>query len=85
MKTTKQKLPKWFEGTIYEKGDTVVNPFSKEECKLNNLELSLYDFIVGCFMLTDLGMIAEENYNDMQKGLEWFESNNPEAYKILLD
>ena len=43
----KTNLPKWFNGTIYEKGDTVTNPFSGEEYKLTNLELSMYDFIHG--------------------------------------
>ena len=28
--TTKQQIPKWFKGQIYDKGDIVRNPFSKE-------------------------------------------------------
>ena len=44
-------LPKWFNGTIYEKGDTVTNPFSGEEYKLTNLELSMYDFIQGAQLM----------------------------------
>ena len=47
MKTKKQEVPKWFKGSIYEQGETVVNPFSNEEYKLNGLELSIYDFIMG--------------------------------------
>ena len=46
----KTNLPKWFNGTIYDKGDTVTNPFSGEEYKLTNLELSMYDFIIGSQM-----------------------------------
>ena len=30
----KQKLPKWFDGVLYEKGDTVTNQFSGEEIYL---------------------------------------------------
>ena len=40
----KTSLPKWFNGTIYEEGETVTNPFSGETYELNNLELSMYDF-----------------------------------------
>ena len=43
MKTKKQKLPKWFDGTIYNKGEEVINPFSGDSYELNNLELSMYD------------------------------------------
>ena len=39
MKTS--KLPKWFDGELYTKGDTVKNPFSGEICELNAEELSL--------------------------------------------
>ena len=41
------KLPKWFKGQLYDKGDTVKNPFSGEVYELNNVELSMYDYIVG--------------------------------------
>ena len=43
---SKQKLPKWFEGTLYDKGDKVVNSFSGESYELNAMELSMYDFIL---------------------------------------
>ena len=45
MKNT--KLPAWFEGMQYDKGDTVKNPFSGEEYELNATELSMYDFVIG--------------------------------------
>jgi len=85
METKEQKLPKWFKGMIYDNGETVVNPFSGEEYKLNRIELSMYDFIIGANMLAEKGMIAPKNQADMQKGLTWFRKNNPEAYMILLD
>ena len=31
---TKQKLPKWFKGELYEIGDEVRNPFSGDTCLL---------------------------------------------------
>ena len=39
--STKTKLPKWFKGQLYDKGDTVKNPFSGEVYELNNVELSM--------------------------------------------
>ena len=85
MKTKEQKLPNWFDGQVYEEGSIVENPFSKEEYELNNIELSMYDFIIGASMLIEIGMIAPKNQADMQKGLTWFRKNNPEAYMALLD
>ena len=48
MKAKEQELPKWFKGMVYKEGATVKNPFSGESYELNCLELSLYDFIMGC-------------------------------------
>ena len=48
---TKQELPKWFNGTVYEDGDTVANRFTGEEIELNNIELSMYDFVMGVTMV----------------------------------
>ncbi len=59
-KTKKQKPPKWFKGQIYEQGAEVKNPFSNETYKLNALELSIYDFIIGCQMVFDTLPFANE-------------------------
>ena len=83
----KNKLPAWFEGMQYEKGDTVKNPFSGEVCELNATELSMYDFIVGSQMVMEMTpkMITPKHIKDFQKGLDWFRSNNSSAYMVLLD
>ena len=86
----KNKLPKWFDGTLYPEGDTVTNPFSGESCKLNAEELSMYDYIMGCQMLIEMqgGPFNEsstEIQNQMREGLHWFKKINPKAYKKLLD
>ena len=85
MKATQQKLPKWFNGQIYKEGSIVENPFSKEEYELNNIELSMYDFLVGNSFLYERGAASNKMVSDMQKGLTWFRTNNPEAYMALLD
>ena len=86
MKNTKQHLPEWFEGKVYEKGAKVKNPFSEQEFYLNNLELSMYDFIIGCNMLYELrGALSDKLIGEMQKGIAWFGETNPEAFFVLLD
>ena len=45
------KLPKWFNGECYTHGATVQNRFSGEEYELNNIELSMYDFVIGSTMV----------------------------------
>ena len=86
-KTKKQQKPKWFEGEVYTEGAEVRNPFSGETYKLNGLELSLYDFIIGCQMVFDSmpSSVTNKRVTDFQKGLTWFRVNNPEAYYVLLD
>jgi len=84
---TKQKLPKWFNGTLYSQGETVANPFTGEEIELTNVELSLYDFIMGCNMLFERGSarVNDEMIRDFDRALTWFRVNNPQAYMVLLD
>ena len=82
---TKQKLPKWFKGELYEIGDEVRNPFSGDTCLLTAVELSMYDFIMGANMVMEMGVGRKGIVNDLRKGLEWFRINNPSAYMTLLD
>ena len=80
----KTTLPKWFDGTVYETGDTVTNPFSGESYELNNLELSMYDFVMGCAMMPS-NIISDKIIKNWQDGLEWFRRYNAKAYMVLLD
>ena len=87
MKKQNTKLPTWFEGLCYDEGDTVKNPFSGEEYELNNVELSMYDFIVGSQLVFEMQpkTITPKMIKDFQKGLDWFRKNNSQAYMVLLD
>jgi len=82
----KQKLPKFFNGELYYKGATVQNRFSGEECELNAMELSMYDFVMGSTMVLEMaGGHKHTDVSLLRKGLDWFRTNNSEAYFILLD
>ena len=81
----KQKLPKWFRGELYEEGAVVKNRFSGEEYELNNIELSMYDFVMGASIITEMGSRDTQVITDLRKGLDWFRMNNAEAYMVLLD
>lgn len=86
-KTKEQKIPKWFKGIIYEKGDTVTNPFSGESYELNGTELSIYDFIMGMQYVMEVApkTVTQQQINNFHKALSWFRKNNAEAYMVLLD
>ena len=81
----KQELPKWFNGELYENGAEVTNPFSKEKYKLNSVELSIYDMIIGAQMVFNMGYRDKKLLKDWQKGLSWFRAHSAKAYMVLLD
>ena len=87
MTETKQKLPKWFTGSLYTEGLIVENPFSGEEYELTNVELSMYDFIIGSQRVFEVApkTVTTKQVNDFHKALTWFRKNNVEAYMVLLD
>ena len=83
---TKQELPKWFNGELYEEGGTVRNRFSGEEYELNALELSMYDFVIGSTIVLEMaGGYKHTDVSLLRKGLDWFRQHNAKAYMVLLD
>jgi hypothetical protein len=72
---------------IYTKGAEVTNPFSGQSYKLTGLELSIYDFIMGCNMVFESApaTMTTKRITEFRKALDWFRVNNPEAYYVLLD
>jgi|TARA_B110000211_G_scaffold213444_1_gene253964 hypothetical protein len=83
----RQKLPKWFDGEVYETGDEVRNPFSGDTCLLTAEELSMYDLIKGAEMVLQMSVAMDNEacYDIVEKGCKWFRSVNPQAYMTLLD
>ena len=87
MKTKEQKIPKWFQGVIYGDGDLVTNRFSGANYRLNALELSIYDYIIGSQYVFEVApkTVTKKQITEFQKALTWFRVNNTEAYMVLLD
>ena len=81
-------MPKWFDGQIYDEGDTVTNPYTDQSIELTAVELSMFDFIKGAeFVLSakPMGGGNPKLISQMRRGLDWFRRANPEAYMVLLD
>ena len=55
----------------------VQNPFSGESTVLTPDEVAVYDYLKGCELVGD--------YKGLRKALDWFRTNNGNAYMILLD
>jgi succinate dehydrogenase flavin-adding protein (antitoxin of CptAB toxin-antitoxin module) len=75
----KEKLPKWFTqggGVLYEKGNVI--HLRNESVELDNLEMSMYDFILGC---EDNEMT---NLSSYKKAIDWFKNKNNEIYIKLI-
>ena len=81
-----QPVPKWFDGEVYDKGAVVQNRFGGAEIELNNIELSMYDFVMGASITAEMGIFNTPNHmKDLRRGLDWFRTHSPEAYMVLLD
>ena len=81
-----QKIPKWFDGEVYDEGAVVQNRFGGAEIELNNGELSMYDFLMGASITVEMGMFnTPKHVQDLREGLQWFMKYSPKAYMVLLD
>ncbi len=85
MKETNNVLPDWFDGTVYDEGDTITNPFSGESYDLDAVETSMYDLIMGINYVGDHRGWDDKMINLHQKALDWFRTTNSKAYMVLLD
>ena len=85
-KTKEQPIPEWFNGAIYDKGAVVQNRFGGDSIELNNIELSMYDFVMGASIVVEMGMFnTPQHIKDLRRGLDWFKQYNAKAYMVLLD
>lgn len=87
--TGQKPLPKWYNGDIYTKWETVTNPLSGESAMLSPNEVAMYDLIMGLTMTIErtgyTGYRSERLMKDHRRGLDWFRVANPKAYMTLLD
>ena len=75
MTEIKRKLP--FDCVVLEHPEEITNKFSGEKVMLPPDAVAVYDTIKGAERL--------EDYEVMNAGLEWFMTNEPKAYMVLLD
>ena len=55
----------------------VANPFTKQKATLQPTAIAVYDCIKGAEMLEDFDIV--------EKGLDWFREHYPKEYMVLLD
>jgi hypothetical protein len=91
----KQKLPYWFTNNIgqtdygmedvkiYDEGDIVIN-WEGKEIELNNIELSMYHYLMAAKKILENGM-DEKVWFTYKRCIDWFRKNNPKAYMELFD
>ena len=85
-KSKEQPIPEWFNGVVYDKGAVVQNRFGGDSIELNNIELSMYDFVMGASIVVEMGMFnTPQHLKDLRRGLDWFKQYNSKAYMVLLD
>ena len=85
-KTKEQPIPEWFNGVVYDKGASVQNRFGGDSIELNNVELSMYDFVMGASIVVEMGMFnTPQHIKDLRIGLDWFKQYSTKAYMVLLD
>lgn len=77
-KNSNTEVPKWFDGIVYITGGEVTNPFSESKVELNNIELSVYDFIMGV-------AYSGKYHKNFDRARYWFAEVNNNAYMELLD
>ena len=50
--------------------------FLEKNVKLNAMELSMYDFVIGSTMVLEMGGGYNIPISLLRKGLDWFRTNN---------
>ena len=85
MELNKLELPKWFAGEKYSKGDTLINEDTGEKLEINNLELSMVDFVMGSQMIIEMmGDKATKSHSKyLNEGIDWLKKSNPEIIKFI--
>ena len=60
-----------------DKDVVIANRFGGEECTLPGYAAAVYDVIIGSEQF--------QQWDDVQKGLDWFKKYFPKQYMVLLD
>ena len=94
----RSNIPLWFKGPFYKRGSEVTSKATGNSFKLNALEKSIFvEIQYNTAMITILseeGVVSRAHFNNpfleymvevIDKGTEWFESNNIKAFEALFD
>ena len=77
MDLTKEPNPPFEVEIIDTKPVEVANPFTKQKVTLQPTAIAVYECIKGAEML--------EEYDTVEKGIDWFREHYPKEYMVLLD
>lgn len=78
MKKVPYTIKKPFECVVMDtEPQEVQNPYSKDTITLTPVEVAVYDSIKGAEIF--------QQWDRVQKGVDWFIKNNIKAYNVLLD
>ena len=77
MDLTKEPNPPFPVEIIDTKPVEVANPYSGQKATLQPTAIAVYDCIKGAEMM--------EDYDMVQKGIDWFIEHYPKEYGVLLD
>jgi hypothetical protein len=62
----KQEIPEWFDGEISDEGSVAYNSDKSKKVELNNIESSIYNYILGYYLMASFGAFNTDhklNYN----------------------
>ena len=77
MDLTKEPNPPFPVEIIDTKPVEVANPYSGQKATLQPTAIAVYDCIKGAEMIEDFDIV--------EKGLDWFREHYPKEYMVLLD
>jgi len=80
-------VPNWFDGTLYENGDSI--KFNNNSFRFSALELSIYDLLMGAYdIIMSLDSKSHPQYASLdlhiKNCLDWFKEANPRFYKEII-
>ena len=61
------ELPEWFTGEVHTKGEVVKHPVTGKPYPLTATELSMYNYLTGAQLITEIGINHQGNFEMMKE------------------